>query len=1061
MNKSRIITFCIIHLLLVTGTISAQNISISNISNTKGFYNGSIEISGTGFNNTAGNLEVWFGASAGMITSASENLIICNIPDGATTSAITVLNKATGLTASSSKIFHPIYQGAASPDLTNLDNYNFPNAQELFDLVMVDLDKDGNNDLLATKVDNAATTVVAYRNVTTGANIDFVEQNITIGTPSLRVATGDIDGDSKQDIIITREGTSSDRIYVLRNTSTPGTISFAAPKPYQLKSSQSAKKIFVRDLDLDGKPEVVVVNSSDDEISIYKNSSTVGNINLSTTPTIINSGAITGNDLIIEDFDGDGKHDIAVTQFVSNDIRILTNNSTPGVLKFDLPVVIISLNGSIASLAAGDINEDGKIDLIVTDPFDNSISYTLNASTAGAISFGSPVKISSVASGATVALADFLGNGRLDIIVSSTTTDNFTLFENTGTAGTINLTKKLVPQPNRSRAVVVGDLSNDAKPDIAFTAIDATGTNDFIMAIRNTICITPEIISDASPSICNGQTFHFLTAPSLGANFIWKKEGLEVKNSADPFFDASLAGNYTVTAETEAGTCSVESIPVTLVLNTGSIPVDPIASNNGPACKGGTVTLSSTAVAGATYLWTGPLGFTSTDQNPVITNVTADMAGSYRVIAILSPCESGESITLVEVINPPDITVTSATSSKICTGESVDLTVGAATGYTYQWFNGGTLIAGATANTYSANSAGSYTVNMQGISNSCDLTSAPIAVTMFTAPSPVFTFSGTLCEGSTISFTETTVLETDKTAIYSWDVDGDGTEDYNTQNPTHIYPTFGTYVVELTIGYVGHTCEDFSTQSLTIDQSTAIFIQADPVGAFCEGDSVLLSIPTAGLSSATWSTGDQGFSTYAKVAGTYTVDATNTTGCISSDQIDLTTMPAPTITITPENSAIIVGQSAQFTASGADSYEWTPSETLDNPLIDNPTASPKNTTVYQVVGVGANGCLGTAETTVTVENTGRLPIVAPKMFSPNGDGYSNSDFWVIEGILSFPECTMTIFTRNGKIVYEKVRYENDWEGRDLGGNDLPEGAYYYTITCPDGLTSSGSVSIIR
>ena len=980
MNKSRIITFCIIPLLLLSGALSAQNISIANISSTSGYYDDVIEISGNGFNSTAGNLEVWFGASAGTIVTASENLITCKIPAGATTSVITVLNKATGLSASSSKIFHPVFQGATSPDLTSLDNYNFANAQELFDLVMVDLDKDGNNDLLATKVDNTATTVVAYRNVTNGSNIDFAEQNIALGTPSLRVAAGDIDGDSKQDIIIGREGTSGARIYVLRNTSTPGSISFDDTVHLKLKLSQSSKKIAVRDLDLDGKPEIVVANSSDNEISIFMNKSTAGNISFTTLPIIINSGATTGNDLVIEDYDGDGKHDIAITQFASSDIQILPNNSTPGLLKFDLPTVTIALNGTLTSMAAGDINEDGKIDLFVTDPFDNSASYSLNSSTTGAISFDSPVKLTSITSGAAVALADFLGNGTLDIIISSTAADNFTLFENTSSGGTLTLTKRLVPQPNRSRAVVIGDLSNDSKADIAFTAIDATGTNDFIMAIRNTICVAPEITSEANPSICNGQTFRFLTPPSSGANFVWKKDGVEVKNSTDPFYDATLGGSYSVTAETEAGACAVESVPVILGLNTGSIPVDPVASNNGPACKGGSVTLSSTTIAGATYLWTGPLGFTSTDQNPVVTNVTAEMAGSYSVKAILSPCESGISTTLVEVINPPDVTVTSATSTKFCTGESVNLTVGAAAGYSYQWYNGATLITGATANTYMAIAVGSYTVNLQGVSNSCNLTSDPVEVTTFTAPAPVFSFSGTLCEGSTISFTEFTVVETDKTPIYSWDVDGDGTEDYTTQNPTHVYTTFGNYNVKLTMGYAGHSCEDFSTKSIPIDQSTAIIIQADPVGAFCEGDSVLLSIPSAVLSTATWSTGDQGFSTYANAAGSYSVDATNTTGCISSDQIDLTTLPAPTITISPENSAIIVGQSAQFTASGADTYEWTPAGSLDNPSIENPTASPRNTTIYQVVGTGANGCLGRAETTVTVENTGELPVVAPKMF---------------------------------------------------------------------------------
>ena len=985
MNKLRITTFCIIQLLLLSSNLSAQNISIANISTSRGYFDRLVEISGNGFNSNAANLEVWFGAATGTIVSASENLIICKIPAGATTSAITVLNKTTELSATSSTIFHEVFQGATSPDLSALDNYNFAITDELFDLIIVDLDKDGNNDIMATKWKGSVTDVVAYRNTTTGSNIDFVEQNITIGTASLRLAAGDIDGDSKQDIVITREGTSSDRIYVLRNTSTPGTISFAAAVTYQLNSSQSAKRIAIRDLDLDGKPEVVVVNSSDDEISIYLNNSTAGTINLSTTPTIINSGATTGNDLVIEDFNGDGKHDIAVTQFASSDVQVLPNNSTPGLLNFNLPTVKVTYMGSLYSIAAGDINEDGKIDLVVTDPFTNKVAIILNSSTVSQISFDTPIEKTGISDGATVALADFMGNGRLDIIVSSTSATDITLFENTSSGGGPPiLTQRLVPQPNRSRGVVAGDLSGDAKPDLAFTATDAGGTNYFLMAIRNNICVAPKIISDASPAICNGQTFRFSTAPVLGANFIWKKDGTEVKNSADPFYDATVAGSYTVTAETEAGACSVESAAEILVLNTGTIPVDPVASNNGPACLGSSITLSSTTVTGATYIWTGPMGFTSTDQNPIITNITAAMAGAYSVRAELSPCQSMPSVTLIEVINPPDVTASAGSSTNICTSESVTLSVGAATGYTYQWYNGATLITGATSNTYAATTAGSYTVNLQGVSNSCDLTSNAIDVTTFAAPTPVFSFSSPQCEGSAITFTETTALETGKTPTYSWDFDGDGTEDSNQQNPSYTYNTDGDFTATLTIGYQGHSCNGMTAQPIKI------------------------------------------------------------------------LLPAPTITITPDNPTIISGESVQLTASGAGSYEWSPPEGLDNTIIANPVATPTAPVTYTVVSTDANSCVGSAQVTINIEE---LPFIAPSMFSPNDDAYK--DTWEIEGIDAFPLCELVIFSRNGKIVFKDTGHTEDWDGFDLAYNKMPEGAYYYTLSCPDGRTESGSVSIIR
>src|SRR5688572_13676065 len=48
----------------------------------------------------------------------------------------------------------------------------------------------------------------------------------------------------------------------------------------------------------------------------------------------------------------------------------------------------------------------------------------------------------------------------------------------------------------------------------------------------------------------------------------------------------------------------------------------PTASNNGPICQGSTLNLSATTIPGATYQWSGPNGFTSTQQNPGIPNTT-------------------------------------------------------------------------------------------------------------------------------------------------------------------------------------------------------------------------------------------------------------------------------------------------------------------------------------------------------------------------------------------------------------------------------------------------------
>jgi beta-glucanase (GH16 family) len=81
-------------------------------------------------------------------------------------------------------------------------------------------------------------------------------------------------------------------------------------------------------------------------------------------------------------------------------------------------------------------------------------------------------------------------------------------------------------------------------------------------------------------------------------------------------------------------------------------PVAPTASNNGPVSAGMTLSLSASTVPGATYLWTGPNGFTSTNQNPSIANVTTDAAGLFSVTATVGSCSSDAGTTLVSV-SPP------------------------------------------------------------------------------------------------------------------------------------------------------------------------------------------------------------------------------------------------------------------------------------------------------------------------------------------------------------------------------------------------------------------------
>jgi hypothetical protein len=75
----------------------------------------------------------------------------------------------------------------------------------------------------------------------------------------------------------------------------------------------------------------------------------------------------------------------------------------------------------------------------------------------------------------------------------------------------------------------------------------------------------------------------------------------------------------------------------------------PTAGNTGPYCAGGTISLTASTIADATYSWTGPNGYTSTAQNPTIPNATTAMSGTYSVTATVTGVTSPAGTTIVTV----------------------------------------------------------------------------------------------------------------------------------------------------------------------------------------------------------------------------------------------------------------------------------------------------------------------------------------------------------------------------------------------------------------------------
>jgi gliding motility-associated-like protein len=177
-----------------------------------------------------------------------------------------------------------------------------------------------------------------------------------------------------------------------------------------------------------------------------------------------------------------------------------------------------------------------------------------------------------------------------------------------------------------------------------------------------------------------------------------------------------------------------------------------------------------------------------------------------------------------------------------------------------------------------------------------------------------------------------------------------------------------------------------------------------------------------------------------------------------SNDVTVSVHPYITIDAGPYTN-IPFGGSTQLKGTGGITYSWSPTETLDNPNISNPIATPLGATTYTLTATSIEGCRFFAEVIVNVLDS----IFVPNTFTPNGDGVN--DTWEILLIDFFPKAEITVFDRWGQIVYKTIGYpaSRRWDGT-RNGNQLPATTYYYTISLSidskEERLKTGSITII-
>ncbi len=401
--------------------------------------------------------------------------------------------------------------------------------------------------------------------------------------------------------------------------------------------------------------------------------------------------------------------------------------------------------------------------------------------------------------------------------------------------------------------------------------------------------------------------------------------------------------------------------------------VPPPVSNNGPLCIHDNLELYADFVNNATYDWTGPAGFTSNEQNPVIWDVGMENAGTYELIITVngSPSDPVETTVAINALTDPDFSFNNA-----CFGDTtffvdestIEPTSSSITTWNWEFGDGQQGVGQDQNHVYG--DVGDYSVTLT-------------TYTGFMQCPRSETKTVTVYSAATVD------AGVDITIPNGWDtqLDGDvsgGTGGYDLLwepenklvdpsivDPTTI-PLSATTVFKLNVTDASSGCNSADSMTVIVTGGAlGVSATASPT-IICQDDIVNLNaLPSGGSGNNTysWTSDPPGFtadikepSDYPQVTTTYMVSVFDGQNTVQAS-VQVVVKPRPIgnagvdIPITVGTSTTLNGSSAS-SGTGDFSYLWTPVNSLLNPTALHPqTVVLDVSTEFTLQVNDANGCI--------------------------------------------------------------------------------------------------------
>lgn len=449
-----------------------------------------------------------------------------------------------------------------------------------------------------------------------------------------------------------------------------------------------------------------------------------------------------------------------------------------------------------------------------------------------------------------------------------------------------------------------------------------------------------------SGSICPGGSL-VLTA-SGASSYTWSPSaGLSAVNGATVTATPTVTTTYTVTG-TQTG-CNGTAVATVTV---SALPA--ITVNSASICLG-QQTATLTANGASTYAWSPGTGLTATTGSVV--NATPGATTVYTITGTdAAGCVSTG--TAAVTVNPlPNVT---ASSNPACLGTT--LTMSTSVGVTWSWTGPNSFtsaVQSPSITNVSAAANGTYTLTATDVSGCYNSTT--LNVTVNPLPTPTAGSNSPLCVNQNLT------LSAGGGSTYQWS--GPNTYTSAIQNPMISgVTTAATGIYTVTVTDV-NSCVATTTVSVTVNPLPVVTASGATVCA-----NATINLSSTGGVSYSWN-GPGAFSSNQQNpsitgatsanSGSYVVTVTDANGCVNANVAQVQVNSLPVVAVNP--GVVCQGQTtATLTASGAATYNWSPTTGLSAGTGSVVVANPSSATTYTVSGTDMNGCMSTATAPVTV-----------------------------------------------------------------------------------------------